>query len=60
MHRRFWLAATAYDSTGQPVGFRRWEWSGNLPAEQTLPFAFRVYSLGPEIERVETQVEARP
>lgn len=55
-----WLAASAYDSTGQPVGLRRWEWSGNLPAGQALPFSFRIYSLGPEIERVETQVEARP
>jgi hypothetical protein len=58
--KSLWLAATAYDSTDQPVGFRRWEWSGSLPSDQALPFSLRVYSLGPEIKRVEVLVEARP
>jgi LysM repeat protein len=55
-----WLAAVAYDADGQIVGFRRWEWQGNLKPGNTQGFDFSVYSLGPAIETVNVIVEARP
>jgi len=55
-----WLAATAYEAGGEMIGFRRWEWTGILQSGQAQQFSFIVYSLGPEIDRVEVQVEARP
>jgi hypothetical protein len=45
----------AYGEDGQVVGFRRWESAGDEDE-----FEFWVYSLGPEIARVELLVEARP
>lgn len=58
--KTLWVAATAYQADGQMIGFRRWEWTGVLPAGQAQPFSCLVYSLGPKIDRVEIQVEARP
>jgi LysM repeat protein len=55
-----WLAAVAYDAYDQIVGFRRWEWQGNLAPGGSQPFDFAVYSLGQAIERVDIVVEARP
>jgi len=55
-----WLAATAYDANQQMIGFRRWEWQGLLQPGQAQPFSLRIYSLGPAINQVEVQVEARP
>lgn len=55
-----WLAAVAYDASGQVVGFRRWEWQGSLKPGNAQGFDFSVYSLGPAIETVDVVVEARP
>jgi len=55
-----WLAAVAYGRDGQIVGFRRWEWQGDLAPGNAQPFAFAVYSLGAAIESVDVVVEARP
>ena len=55
-----WLAAVAHDADGQIVGFRRWEWHGNLKPGNAQAFDFSVYSLGPTIETVDIIVEARP
>jgi len=58
--KTIWLVGVAYDGNGQIVGFRRWEWQGNLEPGHAQPFDFSVYSLGPAIEKVEVIVEARP
>jgi LysM repeat protein len=58
--RQVWVAVTAYDENGRVIGVRRWEWDGGLAAGGSLPFEFRVFSLGGEIARVEFAVEARP
>lgn len=55
-----WLAAIAYDVDGQPIGFRRWEWSGPLSPGASEPFAITIYSLGPAIDHVDVLIEARP
>jgi LysM repeat protein len=55
-----WIAAVAYDGSGNVVGFRRWESEAGLPAGSSLPFAFMVSSVAGRIERVEFAVEARP
>ena len=55
-----WVTGTAYDNTGRVVGVRRWESSAGLASGGSLPFEFRVSSLGGRIERVEFAVEARP
>jgi LysM repeat protein len=55
-----WLAAIAYGADGQPIGFRRWEWSGSLSPGASQPFAITIYSLGPAIDHVDVLVEARP
>lgn len=66
---RLWLAGIAYDADEQVVGARKWEASGNedgddakyvLNSGDSLPFDLEVYSLGPEIRRVDVLVEARP
>jgi LysM repeat protein len=49
-----WVLAVAYDSNNEMAGFRRWE------SEGTTEFVLTLYSLGPEIDRVELLVEARP
>ena len=55
-----WVAATAYDDTGNVVGVRRWEWNDGLAAGGSLPFEFMLSSIGGRISRVDFAVEARP
>ena len=55
---RVWVAAVALDSSGQPLGVRRWESDQTLPARGALEFSLTVYSAGARIERVEVLVEA--
>jgi len=55
-----WVVAVAYDSAGRVVGFRRWEWSGELAAFGSLPFDFAVSAFGSDMTRVESFAEARP
>lgn len=55
---RVWVAAVALDSSGQPLGVRRWESGQTLPAGGALEFSLTVYSAGARIERVEVLVEA--
>ncbi len=54
-----WLLAIAFDQDGNPVGFRRWEAAPPLAKGEAIPFATFVYSLGPDINRVELMAEAR-
>jgi LysM repeat protein len=54
------VAAIAYDVTGRVVGIRRWESLSPLTPGLALPFDFQVASIGPAIDRVDIQVEARP
>lgn len=54
-----WLAATAFDSSGRVVGWRRWE-GGPLQPGAALPFTFTVSSLAGRIDRVDLAIEARP
>jgi LysM repeat protein len=58
--RQVWVAGTAYDDAGRVVGVRRWESSAGLSPGGSLPFEFRVSSIGGRIARVEFAVEARP
>lgn len=53
-----WVAASAFDAAGQPVGLRRWEARGEFSGGTSMEFDFMVYSLGPEIARVELIAEA--
>lgn len=55
-----WLAAVAYDESGQLVGWRRWESPSGLGAGTTLQFQTWVYSLAGAIGRVDLVVQARP
>jgi hypothetical protein len=68
-----WLVGVAYDAQGSPVGVRKWELispcSSKAQAAGTplpeagcsqVPFEGVLYSLGPEIVRVEVLVQARP
>jgi LysM repeat protein len=55
-----WVAATAYDESGEVVGVRRWEWEDGLAAGGSLPFEFMLSSIGGEISSVDFAVEARP
>jgi LysM repeat protein len=55
-----WLAATAYDESGEVVGVRRWEWEKGLAAGGNLPFEFMLSSIGGRISSVDFAVEARP
>ena len=53
-----WVQATAFNSTGNVVGVRRWE-AENIPSTgDALPFAFEVYSSADEIDHVDLSVEA--
>jgi len=54
-----WLLATAFTQDGHVAGIRRWEAPLPIPAGQAIPFSFTVYSMGPEIVRVEVSAEAR-
>jgi LysM repeat protein len=68
-----WLAAVAYEESGEVVGVRKWEASaddscpdldkgaqadGSGSKLKCLSFELAVFSLGPDIERVEVHVEA--
>lgn len=53
-----WLAATAYDSDGRVVAFRRWEWNQTVVAGESLDFNLNLYSLGGMIDRVDVLTEA--
>lgn len=55
-----WVAVTAYETSGQVVGVRKWEATEPLQPAGRLPFTVTVYSLGPVITRVDAVVEARP
>jgi len=55
-----WLAAIAYDGSGNVVGWRRWESTGGLAAGSSLPFNLVVSSVAGRIARVDFTVEARP
>ena len=55
-----WVAATAYDESGDVVGVRRWEWADGLAAGGSLPFEFMLSSIGGKISSVDFAVEARP
>jgi len=55
-----WVAAVAYDDSGRVVGFRRWEWSGELAPGGSLSFDFVVSGFGSSMKQVEAFVEARP
>ncbi len=54
-----WLLAVAFDEDGNPVGFRRWETALPLTNTQNIAFKTIVYSLGPDIDKVELMAEAR-
>jgi len=51
------LLAVAYDSTGQPVGFRRWDDPNPLSAGSPHDFILVVYSAGPAVHSVQVAVE---
>jgi LysM repeat protein len=55
-----WIAATAFDASGAVVGVRKWEASSSLTPGNLLAFDFQVYTLGPLIDSVTLQVQARP
>jgi len=55
-----WVLAIAYDAGGNVIGVRRWESSSDLTTDSPLSFDFTIYSVGPEIDKVEFQPEARP
>jgi LysM repeat protein len=57
---RIWLAAVAYSARGEVVGLRKWEAGNNLEPGKNMPFEMTVFSMGPEINRVEVFAEARP
>lgn len=54
-----WLLAIAFDEDGHPIGFRRWEATLPLTKNQNIAFETIVYSLGPDINKVELMAEAR-
>lgn len=54
-----WLLAVAYDQQGNPVGFRRWEAALPIDKNEAIRFNTIVYSLGPDIDKVELMAEAR-
>jgi LysM repeat protein len=55
-----WIAAFAYDASGNPIGFRKWSSDQPLRSGETHRFNFMVYSLGPPISKVEILYEAKP
>jgi LysM repeat protein len=52
------LLATAFDDSGQAVGYAVWEAEPALEPGEVRPFDVRVFSLGPEIARVELMAES--
>ena len=55
-----WVAAVAYDGSGEVVGLRRWESSAGIKPGGSIPFSFLVSSIAGKIELVNFAVEARP
>jgi LysM repeat protein len=55
-----WIAAFAYDASGNPIGFRKWSSNQTLRSGESQRFNFLVYSLGPPISNVEILFEAKP
>ncbi len=55
-----WVAATAYDASGNVIGVRRWESKAGIQPGGSLPFDFMISSAGGTITRVDLAVEARP
>jgi LysM repeat protein len=61
-----WVVALAYSESDRVVGMRKWEQVQPCPSTSEqgatcgpLPYKMTVYSLGPDIQRVEVLVEAR-
>ncbi len=52
-----WVLAVAYDSSGNPVGLRKWESAQTITAASPLPISLTVYSLGPAIDHVDVLAE---
>lgn len=55
-----WLAAVAYDESGNLIGWRRSDLASGLNAGSTSAFEFMVSSLAGRIDRVDVLVQARP
>jgi LysM repeat protein len=55
-----WVAAVAYDESGNVIGVRRWEWEDGLASGGNLPFEFMLSGIGGKISSVAFAVEARP
>jgi hypothetical protein len=53
-----WLNGTAFDAEGNVVAVRRWEAQDPIEAGESIDFAFSLYSLGEDIDRVELLAEA--
>jgi hypothetical protein len=53
------VVVVGLDEDGRPVGLRTWEFQGPVAAGARVPFELSVFTLGPEIERVEVFVEAQ-
>lgn len=57
---RVWIVAVAYDISGSPVGYRKWQIPNPLLGGGITSFKINVFSLGPTIEQVEVFYEAQP
>jgi hypothetical protein len=57
---KVWVAAVAYDGSGNVAGLRRWESSAGIQPGGSMPFAFQISSIAGRIERVDLAIEARP
>jgi len=57
---QIWVLVIAYTSDGEVAGVRKWEANSELSSGDNLAFDISVYSLGPEIDHIESMVEARP
>lgn len=52
------ILITAFDSGDNVVGYRKLEWSQGIQVGETVELEFEVFSLGPEIARLEILAEA--
>ncbi len=55
-----WALGVAYDEAGNILGYRKWEWQGQLTQGQVLPFSFNIYSPNGGVARAAVFVEAHP
>jgi hypothetical protein len=55
-----WIAAFAYDENENIVGLRKWVSNDVLALGEQIDFDLLVFSLGPEITRLDLIAEARP